>query len=295
MLSHNSAMNDARPLSELLPTHWQSRSIQRADGTRLHYRRTGGAQPTLVLLHGVQADSSMWLRSAQALEHAYDILMPDARGHGLSARLSAPINSQTLVDDLCALLDALAIELPYVAGHSMGADIAARLAARRPLRAVVLIDPALQRFMAMPSAEGEQPAWMQALFATLRTLKELPHAERLRAAERLLPPGRTITDAVDYVSFVEGLTNFDLNFYSSAAAMGYVVEEPALIAQIACPLLLLTAASALPGGSSAAGFAVFQANWQDGHHVHFADSSHFIPFDQHERFIATLHNFLAAH
>ncbi len=73
------------------------------------------------------------------------------------------------------------------------------------------------------------------------------------------------------------------------------MEAPEVIAAIASPMLLLTARPMMPGASIEPGVAVFATNWREGQHVHFADSGHFIMFEQFERFIAILTRFLAAH
>ena len=65
-----------------MPT-WQSSDIQ-ANGIRLHLTRTGGAKPPLVLAHGATSDGLRWTPTAQALAPLYDVIMVDARGHGMS-------------------------------------------------------------------------------------------------------------------------------------------------------------------------------------------------------------------
>jgi pimeloyl-ACP methyl ester carboxylesterase len=150
-----------RPLSALVPAHWQAGEIEAADGARIHYTRTGGQKPPVLLLHGVQAHGLTWLRTARALEGTYDLVMPDFRGHGQSSRVGMDLAPNTLVNDTISLIHALDLPTPFVVGHSMGADIAGRLAAAHPVRAVVLVDPALRRFAAMPANDGN-PATMDA-------------------------------------------------------------------------------------------------------------------------------------
>ena len=62
---------------------WQAGDIV-ANGIRLHYTRTGGAKPPLVLAHGVTDDGLCWSRLAEALAPSFDVVMVDARGHGRS-------------------------------------------------------------------------------------------------------------------------------------------------------------------------------------------------------------------
>jgi len=65
---------------------WQSGEVE-ANGIRLHYTRTGGAKPPVVLAHGFSDDGLCWTPVAEALAPEYDVIMVDARGHG---RSSAP-------------------------------------------------------------------------------------------------------------------------------------------------------------------------------------------------------------
>ena len=64
-------------------THWQT-GIVDVDGLAIHYTRTGGVKPSLVLAHGFSDDGLCWTPVTQALEADYDIIMIDARGHGRS-------------------------------------------------------------------------------------------------------------------------------------------------------------------------------------------------------------------
>ena len=55
------------------------------NGLKLHYTRTGGAKPPVVLAHGFSDDGLCWTPVAEALAADYDVVMVDARGHGRSA------------------------------------------------------------------------------------------------------------------------------------------------------------------------------------------------------------------
>jgi len=51
----------------------------------ISYQRTGGEKPPAVLLHGLMGSGAGWTPVAQALEAEFDVIMPDARGHGGSS------------------------------------------------------------------------------------------------------------------------------------------------------------------------------------------------------------------
>lgn len=59
--------------------------ICQVNGINIHYLRTGGDKPPGVLLHGLMTSGVCWTPVARALESNYDVIMPDARGHGNSS------------------------------------------------------------------------------------------------------------------------------------------------------------------------------------------------------------------
>lgn len=295
MTPDSTTQTDYPPIETLIPAHWEEGEISAANDATLHYWRTGGDKPTLLLLHGVQVDGLMWLRTAQALAEDYDIIMPDFRGHGLSSRTAGHFSTSILVEDTAALITGLDLSPVFVVGHSLGADIAGRLAANYPdlVRGVVLVDPALQNFMP-PLAEGDAlPPWMQPILDTLEALKTQSHAERMVTARGLLPPGAGQTwHPSDFVVFANGMAHFDTEAFRQISGLSYLFAEPQTIAQIESPILLLTARPAMPGANPAQGLAAFTHHWRNGQHIDFPDSGHFIPFDQFDRFINVVADFL---
>jgi N-formylmaleamate deformylase len=277
-----------RPLSELTPVYWKSDDVMLSNGAILHYQRTGGEKPPIILIHGFQVDGCMWLRTAIMLQDQYDVIMPDVAGHGLSSMMPSDLTKDTLSDDIQELIDLLNLQQkPIVVGHSMGADIATRIATETELERIILVDPPLKNFMKMMPPIGDTlPDYMQPIVDTIHSLESLPHPERMVAGLNLLLPGSALWDEMDYVSFVEEQSRFDVTSYKRSRAMGYVVDSPELIARITCPILLLTAKSMmLQPDEFQQGVAVFTQNWRRGQHIHMEESGHFIPFDQFERFI----------
>ena len=61
---------------------WESGYVEVSE-LRLHYTRTGGEKPPLVLAHGVTDDGLCWTPIVAALETDYDVVMVDARPRAL--------------------------------------------------------------------------------------------------------------------------------------------------------------------------------------------------------------------
>jgi N-formylmaleamate deformylase len=85
-----------------------------------------------------------WTPVARALERDYDVIMPDARGHGNSGVPDEGYFYENLAADVESLIDALDLGNPVLIGHSMGGMTAAVVASRIPkrLRGLILVDPA---------------------------------------------------------------------------------------------------------------------------------------------------------
>ncbi len=164
-------------------TNWSSNNID-VNGINIHYRRSGGDKPALVMSHGLTDNSLCWIRLAQALEGAYDLIMPDARGHGLSDK---PAQGYALADhtaDLVGLIEALDLDKPALIGHSMGGAIVAAVAATQPqlTGCAILEDPPwfVSTTPASPeSHRADYEAWRSDLVAgQSRSIEEIAAAGR---------------------------------------------------------------------------------------------------------------------
>ena len=130
-----------------------------ANGIRIHYWRTGGNKPALVMAHGSSDDGLCWTNLAREFQDRYDIIMFDARGHGLSDPPSPSDPPDVQVEDLAGLIRELKLDRPILMGHSMGSSAVARFAAKYPdvARAVILEDPGLVRATPAAGAVAQTP------------------------------------------------------------------------------------------------------------------------------------------
>jgi len=90
-----------------------------ANGIRIHYWRTGGDKPVMVMAHGSSDNGLCWTNLARELESDYDIIMPDARGHGFSDPPSKSDGADAQCEDLAGLISELGLEKPILMGHSI--------------------------------------------------------------------------------------------------------------------------------------------------------------------------------
>ena len=115
----------------------------KVDGVKIHYYRTGGNKPPFILLHGASDNGLCWTPVAELLAKDYDVIMPDAQGHGLSDRIDRNFTDLSHIHQVAGLVRELGITKPIIMGHSMGASNASKVAANYPdlPRAVILEDP----------------------------------------------------------------------------------------------------------------------------------------------------------
>ena len=99
----------------------------------LRYREVGSGDP-VILIHGYSASLESMAGIAGALPQ-YRVIALDVRGFGRSSKFAeASRFGQLMVDDVVRLMDHLKITRAHLIGHSMGALIAANVAARYPDR-----------------------------------------------------------------------------------------------------------------------------------------------------------------
>jgi N-formylmaleamate deformylase len=115
-----------------------------AGGIRLHYLEFPNANPPLVVVPGITMTAANWAFVGERLAEFAHVFVLDPRGRGLSEHgrhLAHGLDDHA--GDVAALVRALGIDRADVLGHSMGARITIRLAARHPgsVGSLVLVDP----------------------------------------------------------------------------------------------------------------------------------------------------------
>jgi 2-hydroxymuconate-semialdehyde hydrolase len=99
------------------------------------------ASPPVVLVHGLGCSAYTFHRNMPALSEAgFRAIAVDLKGHGLSDKplASEEYTIESLVVHLRDILDALGLERPALAGHSLGGSLIYHFAVRYPERAQCL-------------------------------------------------------------------------------------------------------------------------------------------------------------
>jgi len=97
--------------------------------TRTVHTETHGdpAHPALILLHGGGRASRMWKQQVSGLSDRFHLVVPDLPGFG---RSPGPVSLRGSADAVADLVDRHGPA--HLCGHSLGASVAARVAAERP-------------------------------------------------------------------------------------------------------------------------------------------------------------------
>jgi len=210
------------------------------DGFKVHYYRTGGDKPQVVINHGAGDDGLCWTRVARELEEDYDVILPDARGHGKSASGKGDYSTRQRAADLAGLIRLLKLDHPIVGGHSMGAETSMHLAANYPdlTRGIFLEDPPIilpgEKF-----GSGEQTmkakdiGKMMAKF--MRMFKLVPRFIGIRLARKASP---TYPDD-EIIPWVNSKKRVSFDFLNSMATMEMDLSAPfEVFKRISVPVLL---------------------------------------------------------
>ena len=173
------------------------------DGIRTAYREVGQG-PLLVLIHGAEADHTMFLGLMDALASGYTVVAYDQRDSGETGNGDAFYGLEELADDAARLISRIGarhgVNRAHVFGTSFGGQIAQVLAARHPevVDRLVLgstwrvgrppqeFNPDVMRELATLRADpGANAAAIAAYFFTAGYLKAHPEAiEIFRGSKR---------------------------------------------------------------------------------------------------------------
>ena len=206
------------------------------------YCYTGGkpfdaAKPTVVFIHGVLNDHSVWiLQSRYLAHHGWNVLAVDLPGH-CKSKGEAPASVEAAADFVAALLDAAGVQKAALVGHSWGSLIALEAAARLKERVSHLVMVGVAYPMKV------SPALIEAsLNEPEKALKMVNVFSRstLAAPPSALGPGTWVYGASMALGRRVLRSNTQVNvFHRGFVACDSYAGGEAAMAQLTCPVLFL--------------------------------------------------------
>lgn len=110
-------------------------------GGNIRYHVSGSGRPAVLLSHGYGATSAMFSKNLTAISAHNELITWDLPGHGDSDYPADPdrYRAATVLADMAALLDELAIDRAILGGHSLGGYLSLDFALAHPDRVAGLI------------------------------------------------------------------------------------------------------------------------------------------------------------
>lgn len=293
-------------LPDLFPG-FAERRIETARGIAIHVR-TGGAGPTLLLLHGYPQTHVAWHKIAQDLARHCTLVIADLRGYGASSVPPGDAEhtvyaKRAMAEDCLAVMRALGHTRFMVAGHDRGGRVAYRLALDHPeaISALIPVDiiPTAEAWR-RTTAESMLKSYHWAFLAQPHPMPEtligkdpvyyLEHTLKSWAKPRDLSPfspgalahyRALLTDPARIHAVCED--------YRAGATIDRKLDEADLAAgrKITCPTFVLWARSYLAGDP----LEVWKS-WCTNVTGASVDSGHFLAEENPENTLATLLPFL---
>jgi pimeloyl-ACP methyl ester carboxylesterase len=206
------------------------------------YAYTGGKafdaiKPTLVFIHGVLNDHSVWILQTRYLaHHGFNVLAVDLPGHGRSGG-DAPSSVEEASQFIEAMLDAAGVRQASLIGHSWGSLIALESAARLKERIthLALVGTAFPMKVSPALIESSLNEPMKAL-----KMVNVFSRATLAAPPSALGPGTWVYGASMALGRRVLASNSQVNiFYRGFVACDSYANGLEALAAVTCPILFV--------------------------------------------------------
>jgi pimeloyl-ACP methyl ester carboxylesterase len=269
---------------------WTSNFFTTSKGTKLHYYRTGGDKPPILLIHGITDDGLCWTFLAKDLETDYDIIMLDLHGHGKSDDPNDGYGFVTISCEVADLINGLKLKNPIVIGHSIGAMTALSVGAYYPdlPRALILEDP--PAFWNKKTSKKEMFEIQAGIRMWLHVAKRMTSDELLELAQTETPDWSVL----EVAPWVDAKHRFSPKLINFIADLFEDLDDDFLnhVKKISCPCLLFTANNVLGAILNLKEANELGQLIQKFEHVNIPDAGHNIHREQYSLYMQNLQAFL---
>jgi len=114
--------------------------ISLKNGIEMNVKYNKKDKPTILFLHFGSGNLHMWSGVIPHFKDRYQIISSDFRGHGKSSKPKQGYHIEDMAEDIELLLQELNIDNYYIVGSSLGAEVAAVLAANNPQSVIATVN-----------------------------------------------------------------------------------------------------------------------------------------------------------
>jgi N-formylmaleamate deformylase len=259
------------------------------NGIKLHYYRTGGDKPPLVLAHGITDDGMCWTPSAEVLAKDFDVVMVDARGHGKSDAPEDGYTLQNLGMELAGVIQALELDKPILLGHSMGAITALVAAGLYPTlpRAILLEDP--PPFWMVSGSASQDENFKNGFTTWINSIKRKTRGDLLSEC-REQNPAWSEAEIEPWINSKHRVSPKVTALIDPPDMMS--IDQPNLFKRITCPALFISADAGRGAASGEKDIVQLKTYIPHLQVKHIAQAGHNIRRDQFATYLENIQNFI---
>ena len=269
------------------------------NGVKLHFVEGSEGQRTVVLIPGWPQTWYAWRKIMPDVANTYHVVALDIRGMGESSRPESGYDTETLANDISALMDQLGISRYSVVGHDIGMWIAYSLAAKHGAQVDKLVVseafiPGISPTPPMLQPPEKSAALAQFMFNQLRDLPEFlvsgREASYLRwnVEHRAYWPDRVAVDEYIRAYSVPGAMRAGFEYYRAIPLTMHQNQELKK-RKLIMPVMAIGAAF----GSGETTVATMKSVSDSVKSKIVAQCGHYIPEECPEEFLNELMPFLA--
>ncbi len=265
---------------------------------KLAYMELGNGEQTILFVHGLGSYAPAWKKNMPALSKQARCIAVDLPGYGKSSKGDFPFTMEFYADVLKDFIHTKGLKNVFIAGHSMGGQIAMVMALKYPqlVKGLILIDPAgFEEF-----TPGEKQWFREVMSVEL--VKNTP-VQTIRAnvvANFYNMPEDAEFMITDRIALREA-KDFDWYCYTVSRSVAGMVDQPVIdkLELIRQPTLIIFGANDnlipnpyLHGGRTADVAKIGQQKIKNSRLVLIPECGHFAQFEKPERVNAEIESFL---
>ncbi|PKP49753.1 MAG: alpha/beta hydrolase [Bacteroidetes bacterium HGW-Bacteroidetes-1] len=221
-----------------IPYPFEVKKIQIDAETRVAYVDEGTGKETIIFIHGLGSYLPAWKKNIDALKNNYRCIAIDLPGYGKSSKVPHSGSMTYYAKVISEFMEKMGLEQAYIAGHSMGGQIAMVMSLYHPekVKGLILASPA-----GFESFSKGQKQWFRNVMTldgvmktTVDDIQNNLYYNFFRMPE---DADFMITDRIS----MRPASDFEAYCYAVVQSVGGMVDEPVLpfLEKITHPTLII--------------------------------------------------------